>query len=175
MEDREIIERIIGGDSKLFSIIADRYASAIYSKVLSLVRRGDLAQEVTQQAFIRVYTRLGDWRGERLGAWITAIAMHLALNALDKERRRRTEDINERVQAQDEAYSEEHEMLLRRMEKAIGALPDNDRKIVHMHYYEKRKADDIARKLGMTKSNVLVRLHRIREQLRKQLEDENDE
>lgn len=174
MGEKEIIERIRHGDSRLFATVVKGYSAEIFSKVLALVKREDLAQEITQQAFVRVYTRLEDWRGQSLNAWITAIAMHLALNALDKERRRHTEEFDDRVVSQTEEYSEEHELLLQRLEKAIEELQPNDRAIVRMHYYEKRKADDIASKLDMSKSNVLVRLHRIREQLKKKLNDGND-
>lgn len=64
--------------------------------------------------------------------------------------------------------------MLQRLEAAINELQPNDQAIVRLHYYEKKKAEEVARKLNMTKSNVLVRLHRIREQLKKRLNDGND-
>lgn len=174
MNDRELIARILRGDHRLFANIVEAHSGKVFSQVLGLVKREDMAQEITQQTFVRVYMRLGDWRGERLGAWIMPIAMHLALNAIDKERRRRTEELGDQPLRQDE-YSEEHEQLLQRLEEAIDGLPANDRAIVRLHYYEKMKAEDVAAKLGMTKSNVLVRLHRIREQLKKKIGNGNDE
>lgn len=174
MGEKEIVERIRHGDTRLFATVVKSHSAGIFAKGLSLVKREDLAKEITQQAFVRVYTRLGDWRGQSLNAWITAIAMHLALNALDKERRRRTEELDEEALHQAEEYSEEHELLLQRLENSISELPTNDQDIVRLYYYEKRKTDNIASKLGMSKSNVLVRLHRIREQLKKKLSDGND-
>ena len=61
------------------------------------------------------------------------------------------------------------------MEQAIGELPEQDRTIIQMHYYEHCKTDDIARATGLSQSNVLVRLHRIRERLRKALTTINNE
>lgn len=92
----------------------------------------------------------------------------------DKERRHRTESIDGRTIIHENSFSDEREELIRRMEKAIGELPPNDREIIRMHYYENRKADDIASKLKMSKSNVLVRLHRIRGQLKKKISYGND-
>lgn len=174
MEDKELIARIRHGDSRLFAAVVRDHSAAIFSKVLSLVKRNDLAQEITQQTFIRVYSRLDDWRGQNLSSWITAIAMHLALNELDKERRHRTKAINENNAWQDNEYSEERELMLQSLEAAINELQPDDQAIVRLHYYEKKKAEEVARKLNMTKSNVLVRLHRIREQLKKRLNDGND-
>lgn len=154
MEDREIIERIRHGDTRLFATVVKSHSAVIFSQVLSLVKREDMAQEITQQTFVRVYTRLDDWRGQSLGAWITAIAMHLALNVLDKERRRRTETLDEKTPSLSDEYSDEHEQLLQRLEEAIAALRATDQSIIRMHYYEKRKVEDIASRLGMSKSNV---------------------
>ena len=55
--------------------------------------------------------------------------------------------------------------------KAIGELGEPDGGIVRMYYYEQRKTDEVARQTGLSQSNVLVRLHRIRERLRKRLEN----
>lgn len=174
MDDKELIMRIRHGDSRLFATVVESHSAAVFSKVLSLVKRNDLAQEITQQTFIRVYSRLDDWRGQSLSAWITAIAMHLALNALDKERRHRMETLDERTACQGEEYSDERELMLQRLEFAVSQLCPTDRAIVRLHYYEKRKVDVVADRLGMTKGNVLVRLHRIREQLKRKLSDGND-
>ncbi|GAB6983339.1 RNA polymerase sigma factor [Prevotella dentasini] len=177
MEDKELVERILRrGDTKCFSELVGRYSGMIFSKVFGVVKRRELAREITQQAFVRAYERLGDWRGTTMGAWLNAIAMHLALNALDKERRQRAEPIETaRGAASENEYSDGRERLLQAMETAVRALPEQDQSIVRQHYYEGRKTDEIAQSLGMTTSNVLVRLHRIRERLRKELQDERDE
>ena len=67
-----------------------RYGGMIFSKAIGIVRSDELAAEVVQQTFIRAYDRLDTWSGRQLGPWLVTIAMHTALNLLDKERRRRT-------------------------------------------------------------------------------------
>lgn len=100
--------------------------------------------------------------------------MHLALNAIDKEKRRKTEQLDDNIPRQSEEYSEEHELMLQRLEEAIDELKPDDKAIIQLHYYEKKSTKDIAAKLNMSNSNVLVRLHRIREQLKKKLNDGNN-
>ncbi|MBR5918332.1 MAG: sigma-70 family RNA polymerase sigma factor [Prevotella sp.] len=97
-----------------------------------------------------------------------SIAMHTALNELERERRNRSLSVEE------SEYDEHRELLLQRIEQAIGELGEPDGRIVRMYYYEERKTDDIARQTGLSQSNVLVRLHRVRERLRKQLSNNNE-
>ena len=93
-----------------------------------------------------------------------------ALNLMEKEKRKLQADLA----PPDEEYSEERERLLQRMEEAIDEMPQQDRQIIRLHYYDKVKTEDIARRLCLSHSNVLVRLHRIRERLKKRLQDDND-
>lgn len=178
MEDRELVNSVIAhGDTKCFARIVSRYSAMIYSKALGLTHREELAAEVTQQTFVKAYDRLAYWRGQSLGPWLVTIASHTALNILDKEKRRRgrpVEQVPEAEMPRQESYSEEHEQRLVRMERAISRLPDGDRQLIEMHYGRRKPTSEIAQATGMSQSNVLVRLHRIRERLKKWIEDEED-
>lgn len=172
MNDRQLVEQVIHhGDKRCFAEIVKRYSGVVFSKTLGIVRREELAREVCQQAFIKAYTRLGYWRSDSLGPWLVSIAMHTALDLMEQERRRRAvpiDCIGDKAMAED--YSEEREQMLLRMEHAISCLPDGDREIVELHYFRQMKTDDIARKTGLSQTNVLVKLHRIRDRLRKEIE-----
>lgn len=180
MEDRKLVEQILlHGDTKSFADIVSRYSGMIFSKALGIVKREEMAKEVTQQTFIKAYGRLDSWRGQALGPWLTTIAMFTALDMTEKEKRRRTKpieltkesEINKSADyAGNRQYSEEHEQQLQRMEHAISQLPPTDRQLIEMHYYLKLKTEEIADKLNISQSNVLVKLYRIRERLRKQLQ-----
>lgn len=176
MEDRELVTSILKDKkTQAFSHIVKKYEAKVYSRVLSITKQGETAREVTQQTFIRVYQRLADWRGVELGPWITAIACHLSINHLEKEKRhRRTIDAS-RLEQPSEEYSAEHEERLALIEQAIAKLAPDDRELIRLFYYHKVKTDEIARRTGLTQSNVLVRLHRIRERLKKQIGNERDE
>ena len=64
------------------------------------------------------------------------------------------------------SYSEEHEARLQQMEAAIATLSEADQQLLHLHYYERCSTADIAHRTGLSQSNVLVKLHRIRERLK---------
>ena len=73
-----------------------------------------------------------------------------------------------------EDYSPEHERRLQRMEQAVSQLGEPDRSIVQLHYRHQTTAE-IAARLSLTQANVLVRLNRIRQRLKKQLEHGEDQ
>ncbi len=120
-------------------------------------------------AFAKAYANLDSWRGDTLGPWLITITMHVALNMMEKERRlsRLSTEGQSLENVADDAYSDEHESKLQRMEQALQQLPSEDRQLITLHYYKKMKTDEIAKTMGLSQSNVLVRLHRVRERLKK--------
>ena len=181
MTDNELVQQVIQGRHSAFAEIVHRYSGMVFSKALGVMHTEEGAAEVTQQTFVRAYENIGDWRGTELRPWLAAIAVHTALKLLDKERRRRTSSLDElpaRVLSGvpvEPSYSEEHEACLQQMEAAIATLPEQDQQLLRLHYYEQLKTADIAHRAGISQSNVLVKLHRIRERLKNILTHERND
>jgi len=182
MTDKELaLEVVQHGSHKAFAEIVHRYSGMIFSKALGVMHSEEGAAEVTQQTFVRAFERLDSWRGTELAPWLTAIATHTALKLLDKERRRRTVSVDDLSvssvlsESSEPPYSEDREARLQQMEAAIAQLSEQDQQLLHFHYYDQLRTADIARQTGLSQSNVLVRLHRIRERLKKAMNhDRND-
>lgn len=182
MTDKELaLEVVQHGSHKAFAEIVHRYSGMIFSKALGVMHSEEGAAEVTQQTFVRAFERLDSWRGTELAPWLTAIATHTALKLLDKERRRRTVSVDDLSvssvlsESSEPPYSEAREARLQQMEAAIAQLSEQDQQLLHFHYYDQLRTADIARQTGLSQSNVLVRLHRIRERLKKAMNhDRND-
>ena len=174
MTDRELVQQLVlHGDHNAFAEIVHRYSSMVFSKAMGVMHSEEGAAEVTQQTFVRAYESIDAWRGVELGPWLGVIAVHTALKLLDKERRRRSTSIDTLPGSvlggfiNDSSYSEEHETRLQQMETAIATLPEDDQQLLRLHYYEQLTTADIARRTGLSQSNVLVKLHRIRERLKR--------
>lgn len=184
MTDRELAQQVIRGSHSAFAEIVHRYSGMVFSKALGVMHTEEGAAEVTQQTFVRAYESIDAWRGTEMGPWLGIITVHTALKFLDKERRRRTSSLDELPphmldaagsETAESCYSEEHEARLQQMEAAIAALPEQDQQLLRLHYYEQQKTDEIARRTGLSQSNVLVKLHRIRERLKKVLTHERND
>lgn len=175
MTDQQIVERILTRhDNKLFGVIVGKYSGVVLSKALGITRDKELAAEVSQQTFIKAYTNLDSWSGgASLAPWLTVIAAHIAINLLDKIKRKNSAPLSEDI-PEEEDYSEEHEEKLASLRQAIKQLPPQDRQIILLHYYQGMKTDEIAKRLKLSPANVLVKLHRIRERLKQQLNIEKD-
>lgn len=181
MTDRELTKQVIHGNHSAFAEIVHRHSGMVFSKALGVMHTEEGAAEVTQQTFVRAYESIDAWRGKDLAPWLSAIAVHTALKLLDKERRRRTsslEDLPHSVSdsiANESTYSEEHETRLQQMETAIAGLSEQDQQLLRLQYYEQMKTADIAHQTGLSQSNVLVKLHRIRERLKDILTHERND
>lgn len=173
--DIELIREVLqNNDAQAFKTLMRRYTSSVYNAALRLMKDEEHAQEIVQMAFIQAYRQMNSWRGENFGAWVTTIANHLALRLLEKEKRRQTVSLDDNADRPDEGYNKAREEQLQHLEEALSQLPEQDRQIVQWHYYEGIPLKIIAERLGQTENNIKVRLFRIRERLKKNLENEND-
>ncbi len=170
MTDQQIVERILKyHEHRLFGVVVGKYSGVVLSKALGITRDKELAAEVSQQTFIKAYTNLDSWGGgASLAPWLTVIAAHIAINMLDKIKRRNDVPLPDDI-PEEEDFSEEHEEKLAAMREAVKRLAPQDRQIILLHYYKNMKTDEIAKTLKLSPANVLVKLHRIREKLKQQL------
>ena len=67
-------------------------------------------------------------------------------------------------------YDEQKEQHLQSLEAAVAQLPEADRQIIQWHYYEDIPLQTIAQRLGQTENNIKVRMYRIRERIKKQMQ-----
>lgn len=171
--DIELIRQVLqDGNARAFETLMKRYTSSVYGAAMRLMKDEENAQEVTQMAFVQAYRQLDSWRGENFGAWVTIIANHIALRMLEKEKRRQMEPLDENTDPPNDEYDEQRELQLQSLEKAITQLPEIDRQIIQWHYYEGVTLQTIAQRLGQTENNIKVRIFRIRERLKRRIEDE---
>ncbi len=169
--DIELIREVLqDSNERALETLMKRYTSAVYGASLRLMKDEENAREVTQMAFIQAYRQLESWRGENFGVWVTIIANHIALRLLEKEKRRQTDPLDENVDAPDETYDELKEQRLQSLEAAVAQLPEADRQIIQWHYYEDIPLQIIAQRVGQTENNIKVRMYRIRERIKKQMQ-----
>ena len=174
MTDKELITRIVlHNDTEAFSVVMQRYSGLVFSTALSITKDYDLAQEVMQLSLIKAYQNLHHWRsGTALAPYLRMITHNQAIDTLKSRQKERHSDISA-ISVADE-QSEEHYQLLEAMDRAIASLPEDERLIIELHYYQKLKVKDIAEQTGQSQSNILVRLHRIRAKLKTMIEYEED-
>ncbi|MEJ7600935.1 MAG: RNA polymerase sigma factor [Kofleriaceae bacterium] len=149
----------------------------VYAVARKIVRSPDDAEDVTQNALLLAYRHRDSFRGTaRYRTWLYRIAATTALAHLRRERRLRARLVddsdNDPVEVADPARSpemtvalgEDHAQIVRAMEQ----LPPSYREVLYARV--DATEPEVARKLGITVSNVKVRTHRARKQLRATLD-----
>ena len=159
-----------GGDARAF----ERLYRANLPKVHSLVRRmtgGRDADELTQDVFVRVWQKLGSFRGDSaFGTWLHRLAVNVVIERFrtDAVRRNRHYD-GEEIFATLAAPPRRIGDLAMDFEAALEKLPDGAREIFVLHDVEGYKHHEIATMLEISAGTSKAQLHRARMILRKHL------
>ena len=137
------------------------------------------AEDVAQEAFVRVYRSLPSFRGEsRLSTWIYRLAFNLAVDHRRRLGRRREDADVERAEAlpdparaSDPYRSARQAERSRTVRRALEHLPEERRAVLHLHYWMGHTVAEIGELLDLPAGTVKSHLHRARETLREELDD----
>ncbi len=157
-----LVERALAGDEDAFAELVRRGAPAALGAARRITGDRALAEDAAQEAFLRAYRALKDYRHESsFAAWVRKIAVR---TAIDIVRKRRPEDAlpDDARSAVSEEKRQEDADLLR---EALALLSPLDREILLAREVEGETDKVIARRMGMTVTGVRVRMHRARRKL----------
>jgi RNA polymerase sigma-70 factor (ECF subfamily) len=166
--DRELIARCLAGDADAERTLYDAHVDRIYRLIYRMAGDGDLAQDFTQDTFIRAFERLGQFRGDSsLATWLHSIAVSVTLNGMRKVKRigARTTDLEETPLLASEARDLPPD-LRTRLYQAIDALSEKLRPVYIMHDIEGYTHDEIGQTLGIPIGTSKARLFDARAKLR---------
>ena len=114
--EADLLRSAQGGNLFAFEEIVRRYQRRVYSTALRIVRRHDLADDVTQEAFLRAHRALASYDGARpFGPWMCRIAANLAINHV-RSPEAREEELDEVALAVRNYIHDQHGIALSRME-----------------------------------------------------------
>jgi RNA polymerase sigma-70 factor, ECF subfamily len=173
VDDRELIGRVQAGDVRAERELYDTHVDRVYRLVYRMVDDPHRAQDYTQEAFIRAFRRLGDFRGESaLSTWICAIAVSVTLNGLRSLKRAREREVGlDDAPAIGVRPVEADPDLKVRLTQAIDRLPEGYRTVFVMHDVEGFTHEEIAATLGVQTGTSKAQLFRARARLREALAD----
>ena len=172
MEERELIKAVLGGDIAAERELYDRHVDRVYRLAHRISGDASLAEDFTQEAFVRAFDHLPGFRGQAaFSTWLHSIAVSVVLNGLRKVKRYRHWEtgLDER---NDAAWGTEDPdaMLKLRLHRAIDELPVDLRVVFVMHDVEGYKHREIGEVLEIAEGSSKARLSRAREKLRQALE-----
>ncbi len=188
LDDQELV-RIYRrkGDQRAFSILLDRHKAKIYSYIYSMVGRAEVANDIFQETFTKVITKLDETYNEQ-GKWI-AWVMRIAHNATIDYLRKQKRFVDVNSNTNDDSYDfyerlpddklidaeERLEMdeAKNSLMKHIAQLPEEQRQVVMLRHYYEMSFKEIAELTNVSINTALGRMRYALINLRKMFEQEN--
>ncbi|WP_042220942.1 sigma-70 family RNA polymerase sigma factor [Oceanobacillus manasiensis] len=150
-----------------------QYAKTLYFYLLKLSGSTQLAEDLTQETFVRATVHLHTYEGEEARAWLFKVARNAYLDEWRKQKRRRTLPLFKIFSVKEEMISpyglpedalitkETHEQL----EDLLEFLPEQYRSIIYLREFEEFSYKEMMEALQLTEEQVKVTLHRARTRL----------
>jgi RNA polymerase sigma-70 factor (ECF subfamily) len=183
-EDQALVRAAQKGDMGAFEELVGRHRDKIYARAYTMMRNEEEAIDLSQEAWVKGWQRLHQFQGESsFGTWMTRIVINLCLDQLRKQKRQRTESIEE---LNDESGGVERQMpvvtinptaglergeLRQRIDRALGQLSHEHRTVLVLHEFEELEYKEIAKVMGCSIGTVMSRLFYARRKMAALLAD----
>jgi len=177
--DEDIIEKI--KDKKTvdygFNLLMEKYQEKVYWVIRRMVIDHESSDDIAQETFVKVWKNLDKFKGEsKLYTWIYRIATNEALTHLRKKKRRFFLPIgdleNELISTLEaDTYYNGDEIQLK-LQRAILTLPEKQRLVFNMKYFEELKFREIAEVLEVTIGNLKAQYHHAVKKIEKYLKED---
>jgi RNA polymerase sigma-70 factor, ECF subfamily len=186
LEDRELATRAARGHEPAFRELLTRYERPVFSLIFRMVRDRTLAEDLSQEAFIRAFNAIGTYKtGYKFSNWILKIANNHTIDHLRKRKldtvsidgsphARTAEEASQSrviIESRDETPAEyvENRELGSQIENAIGGLREEYRTVIVLRHVDGYAYEEIAEIMELPLGTVKTYLHRARGELRKSL------
>ena len=185
LTDDALVNLYLQGNNQAFDDLLNRHKDRLYSYIYFIVRSRDVADDIFQETFVKAIVTLQQGRYNsdgKFSAWLTRIAHNLVIDQFRQER-------NENVISNDEseidlfnnsAYSEGtiearmvNTQVLKDVRRLVNSLPDNQREVIYMRYYQSLSFKDIAAITGVSINTALGRVRYAVMNLRRMAEEKN--
>ena len=175
LTETEIVEAVRQGRREGQTEMVCCYAERVFAMVVRQVPNVMDAQELTQDAFLRAFSHIDRYEPHKasLSTWLCRIAYRLTLDFLKRRRpvivamEDNTEDSDEEVD-----LSTGREERIERLQEVMDELPDDERMLLTLYYFEDRPLTEIAYIIGIDAKALANRLYRTRKKLYKILQED---
>lgn len=178
LSDQEMIQKIIAGETHMFSIFVDRYKDKVFNLVYRFTGDYSETEDICQEIFITVYKKLPSFKADaRVSTWLYKVASNKCIDWYRSKKRKnfftffggtgQIDDVKADTPAPQEIYilNEEQKTL----QNAVNKLDEKYRIVVVMFYYQHLSYRDIAEILELSVRTVETRLYRAKKILKSYL------
>ncbi|MGV0935817.1 RNA polymerase sigma factor [Empedobacter falsenii] len=177
--DQKILDHILNKDwEQAFKLLVEDYHQRVYWQIRRMVLIHEDADDIAQNVFIKIYQNLNSFKNEsKLSTWIFRITYNETINFIHKNAKEQNvsfEDYSMNIAddlSTDEYYTGDEIEL--KLQKAIASLPEKQRVVFMMKYYDEMKYEQISEILGTSVGALKASYHHAVTKIKEFLEDED--
>jgi RNA polymerase sigma-70 factor (ECF subfamily) len=165
----------------LFGLLVDRYQAAFMRKAMSILHRPLDAEEVVQDAFVKIYLnaeRFKEQEGAKFSSWAYRILMNTAFTRYQKLKKEgeRFASLDPEFEAfvGERAHHSGFEERRDAIERVLVLLPGHFAYVLRLHYLERWSQEDIAQETGESVGTIKARIHRAKAAFRQEVAEDAD-
>ena len=177
LDDEELTQRLSYRDLEAFRALYDRYGSLVYSTVLRVIRDSQIAEDMVQEIFLRIWRKPDSYLAQRgrFATWLTSVARNRAVDEIrSRNRRFRHETASPEEQERDlpgperddpaltAELSDQRHLIL----NALAEIPKEQRQIIELAYFggftQQEIAERLDQPLGTVKTRIRLGMQKLR-------------
>lgn len=167
LDEKELVKQLKDPEkaSKAFETLLQAYSEPVYWQIRRMVLNHDDANDIVQNVFVKAWTNLHNFRGDaKLSTWLFKIAVNESINFINKEKNR----LQHMAESDGDSFliknleADSHfdgDALQLELQKAIARLPEKQRLVFNMRYYDEMKYEDISEVLGTSVGALKASYH----------------
>jgi RNA polymerase sigma-70 factor (ECF subfamily) len=187
LDDEELMERILHRDLQAFRVLYERYGSLVYSTCLRIVRDAQIAEDMVQEIFLRIWRRPESYLPQRgrFVTWLTSVTRNRAVDEIrSRNRRFRHETASPEEQEREVPSAERMDPALtaelkdqrRLILAALEGIPREQREVIELAYFggftQQEISERLSQPLGTVKTRIRLGMQKLRSALTPELKQE---
>ena len=175
-DDVQLIRKILSGDDAAFSILVEKYQKSIHALAWRKIHDFHYAEEIMQDTFLKAYKKLPTLKNpNQFVGWLHVIANNLcidwtrkqkpAMQSLENTRLEEIEKSSYTHHISEQQVTERVEYCHELVQKLLEKLPENERKVVTLYYFDEMSTKEIGEFMGVSVNTITSRLQRARKRL----------
>ena len=177
-DDTEVIQLVLRGQQAAYATLVNRYQQYVFTLAMRYVKDRELAEELAQDVFVKAYRCLADFKGNsKFSTWLYTIVNTTCLSHLRKKKdgtilleEEKMVSISDNSNAEKPSERLEQKTQKQMLNNALKHLPESEAQALSLFYQGEQSIDEIGVIMGLTTSNVKVKLFRARQKLKEVLE-----
>ena len=168
LDDHTLVDRIVQGDKEALSVLYDRYVRLVYSLSIRIVEKPGVAEEVTQDVFMTLWSRGSSYKSERgpFSAWLLSITHNRSIDELRKSRRQAklpTVEIDEAFIVSAGGNDQVPDIVLAQLDRehllgVMEKIPAAQKQVIFMAYFQGLTQSEISQSLGAHLGTIKTRM-----------------